>query len=234
MLAERAQTWELLLQEALANSSDSWLVRCYNRVDSTMDHARDLVAELVPGQIGLVLAAQQSKGRGRLGAEWRAAESGFYATYVLLSSDQPSTLSGLSLMVGCVVAAELEQLGCPVGLKWPNDILAQDGRKLCGVLIEVLAAEQGAVALIGIGINLSGAPDPKISVSFEELSGRTISQVELAARISLRLAAAWGSFRQHGFKAFRSEWQDRALFLGKRFLTIVWSRWKSGTDSDAL
>jgi BirA family transcriptional regulator, biotin operon repressor / biotin---[acetyl-CoA-carboxylase] ligase len=94
----------------------------------------------------VVVADHQTAGRGRLGRSWEAPPgSGLFVTFVL----EPSPIV---VFVAGVAAAEA--CGRGVQLKWPNDLMLDD-RKLGGVLAEI----RNEHALVGIGINLSWAPE---------------------------------------------------------------------------
>jgi biotin-[acetyl-CoA-carboxylase] ligase BirA-like protein len=101
----------------------------------------------------VVIANEQTAGRGRRGRSWFASR-GDSLTFSLLWRFAPGTApAGLSLAVGLAVAQALEKVGAGgTALKWPNDIL-KDGRKLGGILVELLPGAPHA-AVIGIGINL--------------------------------------------------------------------------------
>ncbi|HUG32450.1 MAG TPA: biotin--[acetyl-CoA-carboxylase] ligase [Acidimicrobiia bacterium] len=110
-----------------------------NRVPSTQDVARDELQDLPV----LVLATEQTRGRGRSGAEWLTADRALAASLAFHhSADEPRPLS---LLAG--VAAIRVTSG--TSLKWPNDVLL-DGNKVGGILVE----QSDAVTVIGLGLNL--------------------------------------------------------------------------------
>jgi BirA family biotin operon repressor/biotin-[acetyl-CoA-carboxylase] ligase len=107
----------------------------------------------------LILALEQTEGRGRLGRTWESPEGkGVYAT-LLLKVDDPELLQSLPLLAGVGLCHALEPwLPFPCRLKWPNDLLAgpegETPRKIGGVLIEATVQPgEGASAVIGFGIN---------------------------------------------------------------------------------
>ena len=115
---------------------------------STQDHARD--AGSPPGTV--VAAWRQTAGRGRLGRAWAdTGADGIAVTFVL--PDMPPESLAMRSAVAAAMAVRAFVPGDRVGIKWPNDVVA-DGRKLAGVLVERTAG----AALVGIGINvLQGA-----------------------------------------------------------------------------
>jgi BirA family transcriptional regulator, biotin operon repressor / biotin---[acetyl-CoA-carboxylase] ligase len=123
----------------------------FQSLPSTMDEARRLAKNNAP-EWSLVLAESQSAGRGRRGRVWQSApNSGLYFTLLLYPKLQPQALGLLPLLVGASLAKTiLETTGIHTQLKWSNDILSTDGRKLCGILLE----QTGAAVLLGVGINV--------------------------------------------------------------------------------
>ncbi len=125
----------------------SLVIHRLQRVPSTQNEARRLV-EVGEAKAGhVVVADEQSEGRGRFGRSWLSPVGGLYATYIVALHPMISLISGIA------VVRALEHFGVDVHLKWPNDLVI-DGRKLAGILIETA----GDVALVGIGINLEEAP----------------------------------------------------------------------------
>lgn len=101
----------------------------------------------------LVLADEQTAGRGRLGREWHAPPGTSLMGSLLLRPAAPASVQQLiPLLIGVVLAEACEPLvsGAQLSLKWPNDLLA-DGRKCAGILVE--SAQPDAV-VVGMGLNV--------------------------------------------------------------------------------
>jgi BirA family biotin operon repressor/biotin-[acetyl-CoA-carboxylase] ligase len=147
-----ARLSERLRDAALATlDSLEWLAE----VDSTNTR---LLAQACPVHARVLIADQQSAGRGRLGRVWSSSR----ANAMLLSVALPlrgglAAAQSLSLAVGVVLVEALHELGVDsVRLKWPNDLIVGE-HKLGGVLIELSSAPQPFV-VIGVGLNLYDAP----------------------------------------------------------------------------
>lgn len=146
-------------------------------VDSTNRIARAIVQEYEteeqPLPPLLILALEQSGGRGRQGRTWTSpAGSGVYATRVLTVQDA-GALQTLPLLVGIGLCRALDRcFPSPCRLKWPNDLLVE-GRKIGGILIEAMVRAEGeSRALIGFGVNVSQDPRmPETSTSVHRLGG---------------------------------------------------------------
>ncbi|MBV8046626.1 MAG: biotin--[acetyl-CoA-carboxylase] ligase, partial [Paludibacterium sp.] len=131
--------------------SEDWTIAVADQVDST--NTQLLSRANSDGLHGLVLAAElQSAGRGRLGRRWQARLGDCLMFSLLWRFDRGlAELAGLSLAVGLALARVLRQLGAPVELKWPNDVLL-GGCKMAGILIELSGDALGpAAVVIGIG-----------------------------------------------------------------------------------
>jgi BirA family transcriptional regulator, biotin operon repressor / biotin---[acetyl-CoA-carboxylase] ligase len=129
-------------------------VRLYASVGSTMDVAHALAAAGAPAGT-LVLADQQTAGRGRHGSFWSSPRAfGIWMTMVE-RPDDPGGLEVLSLRVGLAAARALDAFAAaPVDVKWPNDLFVAGG-KVGGVLVETRwRGERPDWVAIGLGVNL--------------------------------------------------------------------------------
>jgi len=152
------------------------------RAGSTNQLARGIVADYQQEAQDLhpllILALEQSGGRGRQGRSWASpAGKGVYATRVLSMRD-PEQLQILPMLVGLGLCRALSRhLPLPCRLKWPNDLVvdtAEGRRKIGGVLIEALVQPgEGAAAIIGFGVNHSHQEEdlPETGTSLARLGG---------------------------------------------------------------
>lgn len=172
----------------------------------------------------VVIATEQTAGRGRRGRSWFASP-GASLSFSLLWRFAPGTApAGLSLAVGVAVVRALTKVGAgETALKWPNDIL-KDGRKLGGILVELVPGAPHA-AVIGIGINLhlpAGMPEDVCAAS-AALDLPATDEDHLYAALLVELLATLEIFAAQGFAALRPEWmarhafQDAAVLLGSDF-----------------
>lgn len=138
----------------------------------------------------VVLAEQQTAGRGRGAHEWHSAQSmGIYCSVVLRPALPPSDALILSLAAGLAVHAAVLEIDSRVApdLKWPNDVLLE-GKKFCGILTEMNAeATRVRHIVVGIGINVNQASFPpelqERATSLRLATGREWSRVELCAAL---------------------------------------------------
>lgn len=122
----------------------------------------------------VVVADHQVAGRGRLDRTWETP-AGTAATFsvVLRPSVPAASWPWLPLLVGHNVTKALVALGYDARVKWPNDVLLDDDRKVAGILVERVETPEGPAAIIGVGIN--------VSMTAEELPVDTATSLAVAA-----------------------------------------------------
>ena len=185
----------------------------------------------------LLVAEQQTRGRGRNGKSWQSAP-GRSLTFSLALPLQVADWSGLSLAVGVALAQALEPLAGGAAprlmLKWPNDLWLRDagappgaGRKLGGVLIETMAVPGGRFVVVGVGLNvLPRQPDMALEgfdsgfASLHELDP-DCSAPQVLARVALPLVQALQRFALEGFAPFVEAYGLRDLLRGCTVATTV-------------
>lgn len=183
---------------------------------STNDDAKALAREgAAEGTV--VLAAEQTGGRGRLGRQWRSPVGGVYLSAVLRPRLAPAEALPLPLVVGVGVARGLAALGVGVRLKWPNDVYCADGRKLAGILVE-MSAESEAVdwVVVGCGVNVHVPEEREPGACYlaDDLAEPRLAPV--AAVVLDGIASAYGDFLDLGFAgALAEEYAARAWLTGR-------------------
>ena len=152
------------IREALGAMAASYGLEVHGQLASTNDRAAELAhAGGGPGQV--VLAETQTGGRGRRGKGWLSPPGG--NIYLSLTIPGPPGGHGaqvLPLAAGVAFAHALEEFELAIGLKWPNDLVSPEGRKVGGILMETVRGK--AIYVLGVGLNMveSGGPetDPEI------------------------------------------------------------------------
>lgn len=166
----------------------------------------------------VVVAETQTAGRGRQGRQWISAPDDSL-TFSLLWRFAPGTSpAGLSLAIGLAVAQALHKVGAggtaPIQLKWPNDLL-KDGRKLGGILVELVPGAPHA-AVIGIGLNLRLPAGMPAGLAAQSAALENTGDANaLLAIILVELLAVLTAFATGGFAALRDGWRTRHAFEGK-------------------
>lgn len=186
-------------------------------VASTMDEIARM-ASLGAAEGLVVVADEQTAGRGRGGRPWHAPPGAGLLFSVLLRPYVPAgRLSTLSLVAGVAVAEAMEQLGLCPRLKWPNDVWL-DGKKVAGVLVQSRVGPAGLTAILGIGINVN--VDPKLlppgATSISEAIGGTMPRDDLLHALLRRLDAAYLAFGSDRGRPDLTGWTQRAALLGEQ------------------
>jgi BirA family transcriptional regulator, biotin operon repressor / biotin---[acetyl-CoA-carboxylase] ligase len=167
--------------------------RYYPQVESTQNIAREWAAEDPSLNGAVVIADEQTAGRGRQGRVWRSPpDAGLMCSVILRPQIAPEHLPRLTIAGSvAVVGAFPSEIYPRVALKWPNDVLI-GGRKVCGVLAE--ANWQGddlPAVILGIGINVradfSGSELGDSATSLEPELGRRIDRLALLAALLARV-----------------------------------------------
>lgn len=145
-------------------------VECLETVDSTNTRAKQL-AELGELEGTLVVAEEQTAGKGRRGRGWASEPRiGIWMSLILRPQLKPQQAASVTLVAAMAVAKGIRECcGLETGIKWPNDVVI-NGKKVCGILTET-SSEPDYIhyAVSGIGINANTPEFP------EELRDRATS-----------------------------------------------------------
>ena len=173
----------------------------------------------------LLVAEQQTAGRGRQGRNWHGqrADALTFSLGLMLT---PADWSGLSLAVGVCVAEALDpQQRLGLGLKWPNDIWVdtpQTPRKLAGTLIETVWIEGDSSAsrytVIGIGLNLQAPLHSEFSMpaaGLREWMEEALLPPQVLQRLISPLVAGVQLFEAQGFASFKERFAKRDVLRGQ-------------------
>ena len=165
------------METTVGSPSESRFVRV-KRTSSTMDLAARFAKEGAPHGL-VVVADEQTAGRGRHGREWVAAPGRDLLASILFRP-RPALLQEVQF-VAALAAVETVRTttGHSPKIKWPNDICV-DGKKVCGILVESHEDNRGLTAVAGFGLNLytsnTNHPDLPPAASLSELAGRNIDR----------------------------------------------------------
>jgi len=165
-------------------------IEVHGAIASTNDRARELL-DLAGGDGGVVIAEEQTAGRGRRGRTWLSPPGLNLLASVALRPRLPARDAWQLGLAAALAAADACGPATTVALKWPNDLVAVgDGRKLGGLLIETMVADDrldGAVIGIGINANWRRAAMPdeirEEATSLADVGTATVDRVALLSRL---------------------------------------------------
>ena len=177
------------------------------RTGSTNDDLSERAAVAPLANLSVETTEHQMAGHGRLGRDWQTPERSALATSIYFRPapgfDQ-SGLAWLSMLCATAMVQTLrEDAGLAAGLKWPNDVVA-GGKKVCGVLAQLVMTGQGPVVIVGAGLNVSLTADElpvDTAASLATLGAGTLDRTLLLGGYLRRVVHLFRSFEQAGGNA---------------------------------
>lgn len=191
-------------------------IAVWNRVSSTNDVAARAGASVANEGL-VVLAEEQTAGRGSRGRSWTApARSSLLMSVLLFPAGPLADPAWLTALAALAVAEVVsESTGREARIKWPNDVRV-DGRKVAGILVE-----RGRGSVIGIGLNVNITEDQfdeAIRTSATSLSiilRKPVDRSSLARALIARLDALYERSRRFGPEMLIRRWSDRGELVGR-------------------
>jgi BirA family biotin operon repressor/biotin-[acetyl-CoA-carboxylase] ligase len=196
-----------------------------NRVALELGHAGE-------AEGAVVLAEEQTAGRGRAGRAWNSERAvGIYVTLLLRPRLAPVQAPLLTMMAGLSARTAVQAVaGVTVDLKWPNDLLI-GGKKAGGILTE-MHAEPGQIrfVIVGIGLNVNQEKFPgelaDAATSLRLETGKTQSRMEVLVRLLREFESDYNRFLREGVGSVVARFEEVSTYAkGKRV------RVTNGTES---
>lgn len=191
------------------------------KIGSTNDEARNLAEKGAPQGL-VVVAEEQTAGRGRRGRSWNSPPGlGLWASVIMRPPLLPQQVLPIGLLVVAAARAAVEGVtGLPAAIKWPNDLLVND-LKVAGVLLEIAAeAEEVHHIIAGLGLNVNQTEQdfsPQLRGTAGSLRlalGRPLSRVPLLREFLRMLSQRYNHALNHGFTQVLSEVESHCLTIG--------------------
>lgn len=177
----------------------------------------------------VVIAEEQTAGRGRLGRQWVSPKGkGIWMSIILKPDIMPAAAPKLTIAAAYAVSKALwDCCRLEARIKWPNDIVA-GGKKLCGILTEMTAeADEIKSVIVGIGINANlenadfGPQVSGIATSIRLEKGSPVSRKLVVASVLNEFEKVYEVFASEGsIKPFLEEYKNRSAVLGKEIRVI--------------
>jgi BirA family biotin operon repressor/biotin-[acetyl-CoA-carboxylase] ligase len=193
-----------------------WRMHRFSLLPSTNDLALAWLREGL-GQVGdVILAQEQTAGRGRRGTAWCSPRGSLLLTALLPAV--PHRTGWVALAAGLAAARAARCCGAPAQVKWPNDVLVGE-RKLAGVLVESCGTELLAV---GIGMNVAAAP---LELATEARRAACLAEYRPAVTVEeaedallTELATGWEQLLADDVTPLRTAWAEVDATAGRRVL----------------
>ncbi len=188
-------------------------------IDSTQTIIKELAEKGLP-EGTLVIALEQTSGKGRMNRKWISPRGGLWFSLLLRPPILPKDIYKLSLLFGVAIVISLEYYSIKASLKWPNDVIINN-RKLCGILLESdIELDKVNFVAVGIGVNVNFPSsilpnDLKISaISLYDILGRNIDRAELLCKILKNSENLYIQAINEGFSNIISLWRSRSSMFG--------------------
>lgn len=212
---------------------------------SSLDVARTLGVHGMLPIWGSVLVLNQTTGRGQLGRSWSSPAGNIYAA-LRLPFLPPFTETAAAPAIGGLLAEALAELGCPVRIKWPNDLVrgpeegCSDWNKIGGILLEERPLHQpvpnspseASLLVAGIGLNIISAPHADEMRAGHAMPAGCLPMPTDPSGKRLPLVDFWTRLVRHTFfcyvnqieskipQAWRRMAERRLAFLGQPVLLV--------------
>ena len=187
-----------------------------NTVDSTNEYLKRIGDKSLDGTV--VISEEQTKGKGRLGRQWYSAPGeGIWMSILLKPQIAPYKAPFITLVAGVSIVKVLRNMGVPVEIKWPNDVIL-NGKKICGVLTELSTEiERINFVVVGIGMNVKqlefdGELESKGTSLHKE--GYKLSRLEIVKKVLLEFEHLYKQYTLH-------ENKDEVLELFRKYSNVI-------------
>ena len=190
-------------------------------IDSTMNFAWNLFEENVENNGTVIIADEQSEGRGRNGTIWYSEKSEDILCSIMLQS-RDKNLSDLLIIASLAVVYTLEKIlyNQNISIKWPNDVLVNEN-KIAGVIAESSSEtfSNYSLAVVGIGLNVNlkcrgNINLPKNTTSITEITNKKVSRIETFELLMMNFDLLYEKLNQN--QNIVSEWKKYLNSIGKR------------------
>lgn len=186
-------------------------------VETTGSTNADLAAAARSGARSgtVLLAGEQTAGRGRLARSWSSPPGTSLSMSFLLRPHRPD-VALLPLVAGLGAARGLDRLGLAARVKWPNDVLLAE-KKVCGILAEIVADPAGPAVIVGMGVNVSQGIDdlPVPWATSLRLAGAPVTRTEAATAVLTGVGEAVAAWSEGGWDVLARAYADRSATLGR-------------------
>lgn len=199
-------------------------VYIYETLESTNTFLKERQAAFP--DYSVVWAKTQTRGRGRFEREWRAAPGRDLTFSILLpladlSADRRAGIPNIPQAAALAVCRMLQKNGLNPAIKWPNDVLA-GGRKICGILCELVRRPPADAMVVGVGINLNSSAAELASVgrpatSMALASGRVFDPQAVLCGLLDEMRDVFAVFCAQGFTGIYADLRELLTGLDQTF-----------------
>jgi BirA family biotin operon repressor/biotin-[acetyl-CoA-carboxylase] ligase len=209
------------IRKRLGESIFSNNIIFYERIESTNTHAKELASDGAP-EGTIVLAEEQTSGRGRMGRHWLShGYKNLLFSIILRPSLSLDSIFILTIVLSIAVIDSIEKLhGLNVMIKWPNDLYI-GMKKAGGILSEFAVRDKGIeYVILGLGLNVNWRPEEKEGILYPATSifaesGRKISRNDLLVEILKQFEVSYRKMISGAIGDLYERWNEYSLIMGK-------------------
>lgn len=209
-----------LIRRTLSSETVGRQIYLFGEVSSTNAVLRDL-AKAGAREGTVVLAEEQTAGRGRQGQPWFSPPGvNLYASVLFRPAIPPNAVLAFSFIASLALTDVIWAEGLPAAIKWPNDILVKR-KKVAGTLVEcATAGDRVEYVVLGVGVNLNVTREvlrtalgqaSHAATSLRELAGHEIDRNAFAATFLTLLERWFRIYVERGAEAVLAAWRDRDI-----------------------
>ena len=191
-------------------------VHFFESVTSTFDEADKLSVR----HGTLICAKRQTNGRGRLGRQWLSQRGGIYLSLIICPRDDVTSLQVYTAICALGVQRAISSL-VPCSIKWPNDIVSSQSKKLCGILCKAkFAGDECEYINVGIGINANNHPQSSELMYASSVSECALCEINENALIADVLCQIESCINADDTDALMQEFAKVCLTIGSDIRVI--------------
>ena len=187
----------------------------FKSISSTNDRAKDYPEGSV------IIANEQTKGKGRFHRKWSSGKGGLYMSIVLSPYDYPGYLTFIAAIS---VQRSIKKLfGLDTKLKWPNDVL-YDGKKLCGILSESIFSDNSNKMVVGIGLNVNNKLPFSLknkSISLKSIIRKQIGREKIIKCLLKEFENLYSDYKNGKYSKISSLWKKLSHTIGRKVKAVT-------------
>jgi BirA family transcriptional regulator, biotin operon repressor / biotin---[acetyl-CoA-carboxylase] ligase len=216
--------YKILANTLFLGKDITYLTECH----STNDVSLEKIKERSISEGSIIVADHQKAGKGQRGNQW-LSEPGQNLTFSLVLQPvfiSPDRQFYLSMAVSIALVEMLDQFGLKAMVKWPNDIVIQNGHKLAGILIEnTLTHKRIEYAVVGIGLNINQRVFGSLSAtSMANFLGHPVALADVLEKIILQMEKNYLMLKSGKDEEIQKQYIQRLFRYG------VWADYESDSE----
>ncbi len=202
----------------------------YKTLESTQDKAKEFIQKGLSDII--IVADNQTKGRGRFKRKWHSSKDGLWFS-IVLKPDKLGKIQLLTFAAAIAVVKSIKKIaGIKASIKWPNDVHYK-GRKVCGILTEGVFGKDN-YAILGIGLNLNQKTFPKevknMATSLKIINGKSFDKGILLKSILSNFTYLYQQYyKKNRFNGIFDMWKKYSDTINKDVVIITKNKKINGT-----